>query len=444
LPDKNQRGRHIYKIALIAKTLIRILIMYKRPTSFFRNYNSSVYENVIRPYNLTNKRLIPEVINGIKRLHFKFGHKKIIIDLQNIERVFPYPTVPVAGYIHYFKEVLNVDFEFINVPTYLRKIHFLSPDDINKTSTGLGTNFLDRIWLFHTSTDVHMLVNGFLSSIRKSCFVEEGILQACEWGLNEIMDNVIQHSKENVGFVMAQVLKESQVLKVSIFDYGQGIFESLRNSNYKPRHASDAISLAVQEGVTRDKKIGQGNGMWGLYNIIHLNDGMLQITSGNGGLNFINRTKTTESYQSIIMLSPKQQSTAINFDIKLNNPISMKEALGGYEPIDLFIENLEDEHDRIVYRIIDQASGTGTRQSGERIRNEILNIYKSAKKPVILDFEGIGIIASSFADEFIGKLVQDLGLFQFQAAFPMKNMNGTIQAIVQRSLSQRLSENLSN
>lgn len=418
--------------------------MYRRQREYFRNYNSGVYDNVVKPYNLTNRRLIPEMINALKRLHFKFGHKKIVIDLQKIEKVSPYPTVPIAGYIHYFKEHLNVDFEFVNVPTYLRKIHFLSPDDINKTTTGLGTNFLDRIWLFHSSNDVHLLVNGFLSSIRKSCAVEEGILQACEWGLNEIMDNVIQHSNENTGFVMAQVLKESQILKVSIFDYGQGIFESLKNSKYKPRRASDAISLAIQEGVTRDKKIGQGNGMWGLYNIINLNDGVLLITSGKGGLNYINKVKTTDSYNDIIMLSPRQQSTSVNFDIKLNNSISMKEALGGYEPIDLFIENLEDEFDRIVYKIVDQSSGTGTRQSGERIRNEIMNIYKSAKKPIILDFEGVGIIASSFADELIGKLVQELGLFQFQAAFPMKNMNSTIQSIVQRSLSQRLSENLNN
>lgn len=416
--------------------------MQRPPTSYFKNFNSAVYENVIMPYNLTNRRLIPEIINALKRLHFKFGHKKIIIDLARIEKVYSYPTVPIAGYLHYFKERLNVEFDFVNVPSYLRKIHFLNPDDINTATTGLGTNFLDRIWLFHSSSDVHLLVNGFLSSIRKSSEVEEGVLQACEWGLNEIMDNVIQHSNESTGFIMAQVLKDSQILKVSIFDYGQGIFESLKNSVYKPRHASDAISLAIQEGVTRDKKIGQGNGMWGLYNIININDGTLLIISGKGGLNYINRTKKTDSYDDIIMLSPKHQSTSINFDIKLNNSISMKAALGGYEPIDIFIENLEDEYDRIIYRIIEQASGTGTRQSGERIRNEILNIYKSAKKPVILDFEGVGIIASSFADELIGKLVQELGLFQFQAVFPMKNMNSTIQAIVQRSLSQRLSENI--
>jgi hypothetical protein len=413
-----------------------------RPTTYFKNYNCAVYDNVLRPYNLTNQRLIPEVINGLKRLHFKFGHNKIVIDLAEVEKVFPYPAVPVAGYIHYFKEKLGVDFEFINVPTYLRKIHFLSPDDINNTTTGVGTNFLDRVWLFHSSDDVHSLVNGFLASIRKSITVEEGVLQACEWGLNEIMDNVIQHSSEDTGFIMGQVLKDSQVLKISIFDYGQGIFQSLRNSQYQPRSASDAISLSVQEGVTRDKKIGQGNGMWGLYNIINLNDGTLQIISGKGGLNFVNRKNETESYQNIIMLNQYKQSTAINFDIKLNNPVSMKEAIGGYEPVDMFIENLEDDFDRIIYKIFEQSSGTGTRQSGFRIKNELINIYKSAKKPVIIDFQGVGIIASSFADELIGKLISELGLFQFQAAFPMKNMNPTVQAIVQRSVSQRLAEDL--
>lgn len=417
--------------------------MYK-PRSYFKNYNCAVYENVLKPYNLSNKRLIPEVINGLKRLHFKFGHNKIIVDLERVGKVFPYPTVPIAGYIHYFKEELNVDFEFVNVPTYLKKIHFLSPDDINRTTTGQGSNFLDRVWLFHTSNDVHTLVNGFLASIRKSCTVEEGILQACEWGLNEIMDNVIQHSDEKTGFVMGQVLKESQILKISIFDYGRGIFQSLRHSIHRPRNASDAISLAIQEGVTRDKKVGQGNGMWGLYNIININDGGLQIISGKGGLNFVNRTKRNESYQNIIMLNKYKQSTAVNFDIRLNNPVSMKEALGGYEPVDLFLENLEDEFDRIVYKIAEQSSGTGTRQSGLRIKNELINIYKSAKKPVIIDFEGVGIIASSFADELIGKLITELGLFQFQAAFPMKNMNPTIQAIVQRSVSQRLAENMKN
>ena len=126
-----------------------------KPNLFFKNYNSVIYKNVIKPFNLSNRRLIPEVINGLKRLYFKFGHRKIIVDLEEVSAVYPYPTVPIAGYIHYFKNELNTEFEFINVPTYLKKIHFLSPDEIDKTTTGRGTNFLDRVWVFKSSDDVH-------------------------------------------------------------------------------------------------------------------------------------------------------------------------------------------------------------------------------------------------------------------------------------------------
>ena len=53
--------------------------MYRKHKQYFRNYNSGVYDNVIKPYNLINRRLIPEMINALKRLHFKFGHNKIIL-----------------------------------------------------------------------------------------------------------------------------------------------------------------------------------------------------------------------------------------------------------------------------------------------------------------------------------------------------------------------------
>lgn len=42
---------------------------------YFRNYNCKAFENTIKFENLTNQRLIPEFINSLKRLHFKFRHK---------------------------------------------------------------------------------------------------------------------------------------------------------------------------------------------------------------------------------------------------------------------------------------------------------------------------------------------------------------------------------
>lgn len=406
------------------------------------NEHCRIYDNVLEINDLSKRKVIPEVINSIKRLHFKFGHRNIKIDVTNIDKIYPFPTIPVRGVIDHFERNLDVQIDLVGEPTYLKKIHFRRPDQVTIENTSQYNNCLDRIWIFKDSDEVHLLVDGFISSIRKAIPCEAGVLDACTWCFNEIMDNIIQHSNQDVGLIMAQLNKETKILNVCIYDYGIGIHNSFRNSVHRPKSPADAISLAISEGVTRDKKIGQGNGMWGLYNIIRLNDGALEILSGRGGLNYRNDNKEMKTYKDIILISSEHHSTMVNFRLDLRKKVSIKEALGGHELVDMFIENLENDFDQIVYKISDQASGYGTRQSGARIRNELVNTYKIAKKQIYVDFDGIGIISSSFADELIGKLIVELGIFQFQSIYRLINMNETIQAIVQRSVSQRMAESL--
>src|SRR5690606_37253796 len=141
------------------------------------------------------------------------------------------------------------------------------------------------------------------------------------------------------------------------------------------------------------------------------------IISGKGGLSL--NKGVMKTFEEIQMLSKEQQATIVSFNLNLSKDISIKEALGGHELTDMYIENMEDEHDRIVFKIADASSGTGTRQSGLKLKNEIINLYKKTKKPILIDFAEIGIVSSSFADEFIGKMVIDLGFFQFQQIFTL-------------------------
>lgn len=71
------------------------------------------------------------------------------------------------------------------------------------------------------------------------------------------------------------------------FDYGIGIFQTLRGTSHDPKTPLDALSLSIQEGVGDGK--GQGNGLFGLYGIVENNKGQLTITSGNASI-FIDRT----------------------------------------------------------------------------------------------------------------------------------------------------------
>ena len=141
---------------------------------------------------------------------------------------------------------------------------------------------MNTVWKFSSADEIHSLVDAYLDAVSRAAECHAGVLQGLEWCLNEVMDNVLQHAATTHGYAMGQVHQGSQHVAICIYDYGQGLYNSLRNTPYNPANAVDAITIAMQEGVTRDKNVGQGNGMWGLHNIVRANSGFLNITSGPG------------------------------------------------------------------------------------------------------------------------------------------------------------------
>lgn len=333
----------------------------------------------------------------------------------------------------------SIHFKYKNLSSYLKYIDFISPKQISDANIGKSTNTLNKIWKFSNSNEIHQLVTSYITSIRRSIVCKEGVLGGCIWSMNETMDNVIQHAGIESGFIMAQLDKKNNHLNVCIFDYGLGIYKTLKDSDHKPKSAVDAITMALKEGVTRDKKIGQGNGLWGLYNIVSQNNGILSVISGKGGLLVSNSGRISKTCNEMVILNKSNQCTTISFHVNLDKEISIKEALKGYEVVDMSIEDMKSDFGEILYKIAEVGSGTGTRESGLMIKNELINIYQSEKKRIIIDFEGVAIVSSSFSDELISKLIDEMGFYQYQSIFRLVNMNSNIQAIFESSLKKRLS-----
>lgn len=381
----------------------------------------------------------PFVVGSLLRALYEgcnLGYADFVWDFASVDRVFPNVCVPVAGIIDYYRTDLDVAFEFENEPDFLSHTKMKSPL-VYGIDHETRTTPLNTVWKFATAEEIHMLVDGILEEVSRAAVCQTGVIQGLEWCLNEVMDNVLQHSATTHGYAMAQIHPQSQHIAICIYDYGQGIYNSLRNSNYAPANAVDAITIALKEGVTRDKKVGQGNGMWGLHNIVLANSGTLNITSGPGYLGLHGDVPTTLS--QIPYLSRERNCTTVDFQIEFDKGISIAEALGGHELTNVRVENLENESNSVVYRLADKASGTGTRQSGVAIRNEIINLSMQTESVIVLDFSGISVISSSFADEFIGKLALECGFIAFTQRFRLVGMNQTVQAIANRSVAQRLS-----
>lgn len=172
--------------------------------------------------------------------------------------VFPNAIVPIVSTLHYYKKN-RVKFEFSGFVDYLTKCLFVAPKD--PTEMSLSSDVFDKIWCFSDFDCVSRLVDAFVEETSKKIQCGTGVIEGLTWCLNEMMDNILQHSQSDVGFIMGQIHQNRKHISICISDPGIGIYNSLKNTQHKPRSPIDEITLAIKEGVTRDVKVGQGNGM---------------------------------------------------------------------------------------------------------------------------------------------------------------------------------------
>ena len=368
-----------------------------------------------------------------------FEDFKIILSNQP---TYPNICAPIAGVVNFYKNH-GCTFEYENKSSFYNYVQHTSltkPLEAEKNIDTVEMKYpLDKVWMYSTSQGVNALVSAFIKTVREADELGEGVIQGLEWCINESMDNVLQHSEAKCGFVMGQLQREAHRLSFCVFDTGVGIYNSLKNSKYKPAKAIDAITIALQEKITRDTNIGQGNGMWGLSEIVSANDGRLRISSG-GAVFDRQGTETQMKPEGDFHLGRENGTTLVDFQLDYSKKIDIAKALDGYEPTDLWLENLEDDSGNYVIEIAKEGSGTGTRQSAAKIRNMVVNTIKSTHKKVTLDFSGVNIISSSFSDELIGKLVVELGFMFFGQTITLKNITDVNRAIVNRSVGQRMAQ----
>jgi hypothetical protein len=385
--------------------------------------------------NLKSPKVVSEFVEIINSSLNSYN-KHLILNFKGVTAAFPNVCVPITGIIENVSS-RGINFEFYYLSEYLKKLSIKQPLQVQDNRDLAKNASLDKVWRFDSADDIYMLINSFVDELSRIIVCEKGVLEGFEWSINEVLDNVLQHSGKNFGYVMGQVHPTTKHFVFCVYDTGQGIYNSLLSSIHKPQNPAEALKLAVKEGVTRDKKIGQGNGLWGLHQIVSENTGKLSIISGSACYNLINHKSTV--FGNIPQLA-YDNGCIVDFQIDYSKEISISKALGGYEPVNFKIESLEDNYGNITIELHSKESGVGTRKSGEKIRNELINVYKQSNKIITLDFENINIISSSFADELIGKLVTEFGFYGFNNIFKLRNMNANVQSIVQRSVAQRMME----
>jgi anti-anti-sigma regulatory factor len=78
------------------------------------------------------------------------------------------------------------------------------------------------------------------------------------------------------------------------------------------------------------------------------------------------------------------------------------------------------------------------RDLGANIRKEIINDLRT-KKSIVIDFSGVEMINSSFADEVFGKLIADLGMEKAKKSLAITNVSETVKVIINEAIATRMS-----
>lgn len=104
----------------------------------------------------------------------------------------------------------------------------------------------------------------------------------------EITDNVLTHARTETGGLVQVTTFErtSRRVEFVVCDAGATIPATLRETHGEINSDTQALERAIREGITRDKSIGQGNGLFGTFQVCQLSKGSFHVHSRHANLSY--------------------------------------------------------------------------------------------------------------------------------------------------------------
>ena len=382
----------------------------------------------------------------------KLGYEDLVIDFSQCVAAFPGPMLAICSQIVEARErgiavrlVLPIAAKLAGLFRNANWAYLCDPESHERSKfqghTHVpATTFASPAEQAGAVSAIIEVILGALSEVNRADFA------AIEWSLNEITDNVLTHSRAKRGGIVqvATFKKMRRRVEFVVCDAGVGIPQTLRETRSEINSDTHALERAVREGVTRDKSIGQGNGLYGSFEICRISGGYFQVHSGNAHLAYdpkrglVVRNEVVPYHGALIVSCvdcsrPGVLGDALKFGGQVHHPV---------DHVELKYES-DDGGGRFLMR--DESESTGSRPAGTPVRNKLRNLLAMlGGKRIVIDFDGVPIVSSSFADEVFAKLFVELGPMGFMRAFEFVNASATVQALIDRAIEQRTKEHAGN
>lgn len=282
----------------------------------------------------------------------KLGYQDLVLDFSHCTAAFPGPMLAACSQVMEARERgVSVDLILPVAPklaTLFRNANwaYLLDPERHERSRFKGYSHVPTTSFASPSEQtqaVTLIMNVILGSLGK---VNRADFAAIEWSLNEITDNVLVHSKAKRGGLVqvATFEKTRRRVEFVVCDAGVGIPQTLRETHPELTSDTHALERAIREGVTRDSSLGQGNGLFGSFEVCRVSGGYFEVHSGNAYLTYAPQPKKGLSVDNQAI---PYQGTLIISCVDCSRPGILAEALkfGGriHRPIDLVELRYENE-----------------------------------------------------------------------------------------------------
>lgn len=390
------------------------------------------------------------LLAAIHGLIVKRSYQDINIDFSACTRAYAGPIIALCTQIRKYR-YQTIDFEFIlpkkeklsRLFLNTNWAHIIDPAKY-QASTFRGLKQVPATQ-FYTFEEQNSAVNSILDIMLNSLsgFSREDFT-AIEWSINEITDNVINHSKSDIGgFVQLSTFQRNRKrIEYVVCDAGLGIPNTLRPAHPEITSDGEALDFAIREGVTKNPDSNQGNGLFGAFQVSRVSEGYIEIHSGHGYL-FYNKKQGLHIRTEQIPFS----GTLIVACIDYSDPGLLGQALkfGGkpHYPTDYIETKFEDSSgNKVIFSMVEESKSFGSRKAAEPVNIKLKNLSNLCNNcKIYIDFKNIPVISSSFADEVFGKLFVEMGPLRFIQKFEFMNISDTVRSLIDRSITLRSSTN---
>lgn len=412
-------------------------------TSWYKQSDSTIVINgKVNSYNVKD-------FCAAVSLFQKAKSESLTLDFSSVVTAYPNGMLPIIATIQKLREgKINI---YVKLPTddntrrLFRAVnwaYFLSPEQFEKSESTHNRHLVTTN--FKNAIEQKNAVDDLMEVILRNMELPRDIISGLEWSINELTDNVLNHSESTIGgFVQATTYPKEGIIAFAVADSGRGILRSLKEGFPSLRTDIQAMGEAIKAGVTRNSKFGQGNGLAGSLRVTTMTGGSFELTSGFGKL-IATEQETQKQNRTGLQ---NYEGTLICGTLKNRKDFSVSKALvflngKEYRPVDMIEMRYEvSDKDCLMLKMKEESTGFGTRHSGEQIRTKIINLINAEPTyPLLIDWEGIPVISSSFADEVIGKLFLRLGAMAFSAKIRNVNMELLIRGLLDKAVAQRLTQ----